>query len=147
MHTFVAAIAVLLIHMASPDSAWPGTDSPGIEGAAVPTAARSPVAPANKAGPAKWDAAGRVKCSIGNETFTRTCGFRLVRNQPEEAADIWIRNLAKNKAEYRFLHYANETFASDDGSKVTWTRKAKGWSVQVDGKEFYLVPDRLIHGR
>jgi len=96
--------------------------------------------PTNNAGPAKWDAAGRFRCSLDKPTFTRTCGFRLVHHKDDKSVDIWIRNLAKDKAEYRVFHYANETFATNDDSKVTWQRKDNNWWVSVNAKEFYAIP-------
>jgi hypothetical protein len=100
--------------------------------------------PASHAGPAKWDASGRFACSVDSATFARTCGFRLVRNEDGKSVDIWVRNLAKNKAEYRVFHYVDETFTSNEDSEVTWQRRGDKWSLSVDGKEFYLIPDALI---
>jgi len=39
-------------------------------------------------------------------------GFRVVRNLPKKAADIWIGNVANGEADYRFLHYENQAFTS-----------------------------------
>jgi hypothetical protein len=137
----------LLILVAAPSSsqANSGTlDTGTAVGVAKPTPRR---VAASNAGPAKWDAAGRVKCSVDSDTLGRTCGFRIVRNQPEAAVDIWIRNLAKGKAEYRFFRYTNQSFIGNDDSAVAWKRKGDNWSVSVDEKEFYLIPDSLLHGR
>lgn len=98
------------------------------------------------AGPEKWDAAGRVPCSVDRDTFERTCGYRALRNPEEKKADLWIRNLAKGKAEYRVLHYADGTFTGNDDSKISAQREDAGWAVGVDGKEFYFIPDRLLGG-
>lgn len=141
MRTSIAGLTALLVFVASPLSAQPSVS----DQAAKPEAARA-ATPVSNAGPAKWDAAGRVNCSVDRDTFARTCGFRLVRNRPEKSADIWIRNLAKNKSEYRVLHFANEAFTSNDNSKVAWERRDDKWRVSVDGKEFYLISDALIQG-
>lgn len=102
--------------------------------------------PVGNAGPEHWDAAGRVKCSVGSETFARTCGFRLVRNRSDKSVDLWVRNLVRGKATYRFFRYAGETFTTNDGAKAAWQRRGNKWSVNIDGIEFYLVPDTLLQG-
>jgi hypothetical protein len=119
----------------------------GVSGAARPAgAAAGATTAATNAGPAKWDASGTVKCSLGNDKFDRQCGFRVVRDLPKQAADIWIGNVASGESDYRFLHYANEAFTTNDSLKLAWQRKDDNWWVSVNGKEFYFIPDALIHG-
>jgi hypothetical protein len=121
-----------------------------VSGAAKPAAATGATAAAGatatNAGPAKWDASGSVKCSVGSDTFDKQCGFRVVRDLPKQTADIWIGNVANGEADYRYLHYANKVFTTNDGSKLAWQRKDDNWWVSVNGKEFYFIPDALIHG-
>jgi len=139
--TSIATFVTLLILLAQPLAAQTET----IAVATKSPASRTPVSASN-AGPEKWDAAGRVRCSVDRDTFDRTCGYRAVRNLADKSADIWIRNLAHGKADYRFLRYANDSFTTNDDSQVVWGRKKDKWWVKVDGKEFYLIPDALIHG-
>jgi opacity protein-like surface antigen len=101
---------------------------------------------ASNAGPAKWDASGSLKCSSGSATFDKQCGFRVVRDLPKKAADIWVGNAANGQADYRFLRYADKVFTCNDQSTLVWRRLDDNWWVSVDGKEFYLIPDALIHG-
>lgn len=101
---------------------------------------------AGNAGPATWDAEGKVKCSAGSDAFHRQCAFRVVRDLSRQAADIWVGNVAKREATYRYLHYENQAFTTNDKSKLGWYRKQDNWWVSVDGKEFYLIPDAVIHG-
>jgi hypothetical protein len=107
-------------------------------------AAVAPVA--SNAGPAQWDASGSIKCSSGSDTLDKQCGFRVVRALPKKAADIWVGNVANGEADYRFLHYADKVFTSNDKSKLAWRRLDDNWWLSVDGQEFYLIPDALIHG-
>jgi len=119
----------------------------GVAGAAKPaSAAPAAATAATNAGPAKWDASGMVKCSAGSDKFDKQCGFRVVRDLPKQAADIWIGNVANGEADYRYLHYANKAFTTNDSSKLAWQRKDDNWWVSVNGKEFYFIPDALIHG-
>lgn len=104
-----------------------------------------PVA-ADSAAPATWDAEGKVKCSAGSDAFHRQCEFRVVRDLARQAADIWVGNVANRKADYRYLHYENQAFTTNDKSKLGWYRKQDNWWVSVDGREFYLIPDAVIHG-
>ena len=95
----------------------------------------------------KYDASGKVKCSAGTPTLDQWCGFRVVRDLPKKTADIWVENIAlQSEARYRFLHYENNVFTTDDKAKLSWQRQDDNWWVSVDGKEFYLIPDALIHG-
>jgi hypothetical protein len=141
----IAGLVALLALMTSSVWAQPNSDSldTGTPADAAKAATGAGAMPADNRGPEKWDASGRVKCSVDSATFSRTCGFRVVRNRNEKSVTIWIRNLAKNKADYRVLRYADETFTSNDDSKVTWQRKGDNWLVRVDSKEFYRIPDRL----
>lgn len=113
---------------------------------AAPAAAAAAPTAAGNAGPSKWDASGTVKCSAGSDKLDKQCGFRVVRNLPRQAADIWIGNVANGEADYRFFHYENKTFTTNDKSKLAWQRNDDNWRVSVDGKEFYFIPDALIHG-
>jgi hypothetical protein len=119
----------------------------GVSGGARPSGASAgAAAAATNAGPAKWDASGMVRCSAGSDKFDRQCGFRVVRDLPKQAADIWVGNVANGESDYRFLHYADKVFTTNDSSKLAWQRKDDNWWVSVNGKEFYFIPDALIHG-
>jgi hypothetical protein len=111
-------------------------------GTKTPTAAAAPRA----AGPAKWDASGDVQCSLGSASFNKQCGFRVVRNLGRQSADIWVAHTGRDAAEYRFFHYENRVFTTNDKAKLAWQRQDDNWLVSVDGKEFYWFPDALIHG-
>jgi hypothetical protein len=112
----------------------------------VGVAGEATKASASAAGPSKWDASGSVKCSAGSATLNKQCGFRVVRNLPKKAADIWVANIARGETEYRFFHYEDKVFTTNDSAKLSWQRQDDNWWVSVDGKEFYLIPDALIHG-
>jgi len=73
---------------------------------------------AGNAGPAKWDASGAVKCSAGSDKFDQRCGFRVVRDLPRKAADVWIANVGNGQADYRYLHYADQKFSGNDKAKL-----------------------------
>ena len=126
------------------------TLSVAVTGSAKTSTSAAPAAPsaaaATNAGPAKWDASGSVKCSAGSDAFDQMCSFRVVRDLPRKAADIWIGNAANGQADYRYLRYADKVFTSNDKSKLAWQRKDDNWWVSVNGREFYFVPDALIHG-
>lgn len=97
--------------------------------------------------PTRYDASGKVRCSADKPTLDQWCDFRVVRDLPRKAADIWIANIAfKGEERYRFFHYENKVFATDDKAKLGWQRQDDNWWVSVDGKEFYLIPDALIQG-
>lgn len=117
----------------------------GITGGAK-TSDAAGAAPARVAGSAKWDAAGEVRCSAGSGTFDAQCGFRVVRNLARKSAEVWVANAANGKAGYRYLRFENQTFATDDGAKPSWQRQNDNWAVNVDAREFYLIPDALLLG-
>ncbi len=99
----------------------------------------SPAAP-----PAVYDASGKIKCSTGTPTLDQWCDFRVVRNLPASSAQIWIAHASE--ARYRVLHFAKKRFTTDDGAGITARRQDDNWQVDAGGKEFYLIPDALIHG-
>jgi hypothetical protein len=77
----------------------------------------------------------------------KECDFRVMRDLSKGAAEIWISNIAaKDKPSYRVLHYAKKVFTTTDKAKLSWQRQDDNWWVGADGKEFYLIPDALIHG-
>jgi hypothetical protein len=119
---------------------------PAASAAPAATSVAPNAAAASGAGPAKWDASGSVKCSAGSDTFDQMCGFRVVRDLPRKAADVWIGNAATGQSNYRYLHYADKVFTTNDKSKLAWQRKDDNWWVSVNGREFYFIPDALIHG-
>jgi len=105
-------------------------------------------ATSGNAGPSRWDASGSVKRSAASATLDKQCGFRVVRQRPAQAADIWIANIARAEAESRFLRYQNKvsSFTTNDQGRIAWQRQDYNWWVSVDGNEFYLIPDALIDG-
>ena len=97
--------------------------------------------------PTRYDASGKVKCSADKPALDQWCNFRVIRYLPRKAADIWIANIAvKSEERYRFFHYENEVFTTDDKAKLSWQRQDDNWWVAVDGQEFSLLPDALIFG-
>ena len=80
--------------------------------------------PAQVSTAAKVDASGNVKCSEGGLPLDQQCAFRVVRDLPRSAADVWIaRPATAATPSWRFLRYAG-----------------------IDENETYLLPDALIHG-
>jgi hypothetical protein len=57
-----------------------------------------------------------------------------------------LRPCAPAKAGYRFFHYSAKVFTTSDRSRLAWQRKDDNWWISVDGREFYFIPDALIHG-
>lgn len=141
-----ALLAAFLVSMILPLAAPADRDrrESGIGAEAATVTGAVPPLPTGSAGPEKWDASGRVKCSVDRPSFDRTCGFRLVRHRRDKITDIWIRNLARAKASYRILRYANQTFTAADDSSVTAQLRGHLWQVTVGGKEFYLIPEALM---
>ena len=94
--------------------------------------------------PAKYDASGKIRCSEDKETFDRQCDFRVVRHFATRSAQIWIAYGPDGRT--RVLHYADRKFTTDDGARISAQRQNDTWRVSIGGREFYLIPDALIHG-
>lgn len=94
--------------------------------------------------PAKYDASGKIKCSEDKETLERQCDFRVVRHSATRSAQIWIAYGPDGRT--RVLHYADRKFTTDDGARISAQRQNDSWRVGIGGREFYLIPDALIHG-
>jgi hypothetical protein len=98
-------------------------------------------------GPKDYDASGTVRCSANEPALGSQCEFRVVRDPAGHSAEIWIENIAfANKARCRVLYYAEKVFTTTDSAAVSCQRKDDNWLVSVEGKEFYFIPDALIHG-
>ena len=105
----------------------------------------SPIVPIDH-GPGNPDATGIVRCSVGAETYDKTCGFRVVR-KPGGAAEIWISNIAYNdRVVYRVLNFAQGEFTTRGGDSLDYSRSSDNWLVTADGREHYKIPDALIVG-
>jgi hypothetical protein len=103
--------------------------------------------PATVRPPVKVDATGHVKCSKGGLPLDQQCAFRVVRDLPREAADVWIaRPGTAATPAWRFLRYVGKAFATEGPGKVDARRQDDNWVVGIDGNETYLLPDALIHG-
>lgn len=94
--------------------------------------------------PAIYDASGKIQCAAGKPTLDQWCDFRIVRHLATGSAQIWIAH--HNSPLQRVLHYAGKRFTTDDGAGVSAKRQDDNWLVSVGGREFYLIPDALIHG-
>lgn len=110
----------------------------------TPAAASAGASAGASAPPARWDASGDVRCSVDSDAFDRQCGFRVVRDLPRQAARVWIAK--PTGGGQRFLAYADRVFTTSDKAKLAWQRRDDNWWVSVNGREFYLIPDALIHG-
>ena len=98
-------------------------------------------------GPTHYDASGNVRCSTGQPTLDKECAFRVIRNLQQQSAEIWIARLAPNKTpRFRVLNYAGKKFTATDDAALSWQRKDDNWQLTVDGREFFFIPDALIHG-
>jgi hypothetical protein len=78
--------------------------------------------------------------------WSRRCKELQQSTRASHTSAVWIGNVANGESDYRFLHYANEAFTTNDSSKLAWQRKDDNWWVSVNGREFYFIPDALIHG-
>ena len=94
--------------------------------------------------PAKYDASGKIKCSEDKDTLDRQCDFRVVRNLTAKSAQIWIGHAPGGRT--RVLHFADRRFTTDDGGAVMARRQDNAWRLGIGNREFYLIPDALIHG-
>ncbi|MBP5998651.1 MAG: hypothetical protein KA535_11925 [Azonexus sp.] len=94
--------------------------------------------------PAIYDASGKIQCAAGKPTLDQWCDFRVVRHLATGSAQIWIAHSGTPRQ--RVLHYAGRRFTTDDGAGVSAKRQDDNWLVSVGGREFYLIPDALIHG-
>lgn len=98
-------------------------------------------------GPAHYDASGNIRCSASEPTLDKECAFRVIRNLQKQSAEIWIAKLEPKKtARFRVLNYAGKKFTTTDDAALSWQRKVDNWQLTVDGREFYFIPDALIHG-
>jgi hypothetical protein len=103
--------------------------------------------PATVPPPAKVDATGHVKCSKGSIPLDQQCAFRVVRDLPREAADVWVARAGTAATpSWRFLRYTGKAFTTDGPGKIEARRQDDNWVVGIDGNETYLLPDALIHG-
>ena len=94
--------------------------------------------------PARYDASGKIKCSEDKDTLDRQCDFRVVRNLAARSAQIWIAYGPDGRT--RVLHIASKKFTTDDGAGLSAQRADDNWHISVGGREFYLIPDALLHG-
>jgi hypothetical protein len=101
-------------------------------------------APTGSAPPAKYDASGKIRCSDGKDTLDRECDFRVVRNLSAKSAQIWIGHAPGGRT--RVLHFADRRFTTDDGGAVAARRQDDAWRLGIGNREFYLIPDAVIHG-
>ncbi len=94
--------------------------------------------------PAIYDASGKIQCAAGKPPLDQWCDFRVVRHLASGSAQIWIAH--GSVARHRVLHYAGKRFTTDDGAGISAKRQDDNWLVSVGSREFYLIPDALIHG-
>ena len=94
--------------------------------------------------PVIYDASGKIQCAAGKPPLDQWCDFRVVRHLASGSAQIWIAH--GSVARHRVLHYAGKRFTTDDGADISAKRQDDNWLVSVGGREFYLIPDALIHG-
>lgn len=93
--------------------------------------------------PASGDASGRIVCSGKKENIKSFCEFRVKRNP--NGATIWMVKPGSLNT-LRALYFENDTFTTDDNSKIKQVRVDDNWKVYVGISELYIIPDALIYG-
>jgi hypothetical protein len=110
-------------------------------------AKKAEAGPAAVQPPAKVDASGNVKCSKGGLPLDQQCAFRVVRDLPRKAADVWIARAGTAATpSWRFLRYSGKVFSTEGPGKIDARRQEDNWVLGIGGDETYLLPDALIHG-
>ncbi|WP_294346443.1 hypothetical protein [Prosthecochloris sp.] len=93
--------------------------------------------------PASGDASGRIVCSGKKENIKSFCEFRVKRKP--NGATIWMVK-PENQNTLRTLYVENNTFTTDDSSKIKQVRVDDNWKVSVGISEIYIIPHALIYG-
>ena len=97
--------------------------------------------------PGRYDASGDVRCAAGGAALDRWCAFRVVRDLPRHAADVWIARPGTASAPiWRFLRFEGGAFRTEGPGAIEARRQDDDWEVRVGATEAYLVPDALLHG-
>jgi hypothetical protein len=92
----------------------------------------------------RYDATGKIRCSVGNPTLDEWCDFRVVRHPASGGAQIWISHGGSTRD--RVLHFAGKKFTSDEGAALAAQRQGDDWRVNAGSRIYYLIPDALLHG-
>lgn len=122
--------------LAQPDTRQEQLQIQKVQGAA-PVKGGAPVS-------GRYDATGKIKCSVGSPTLDEWCDFRVVRHPPTGGAQIWISHGGKTPD--RVLHFAGKKFISDEGAALSAQRQGDTWRVNAGGRIYYLIPDAVIYG-
>lgn len=97
-------------------------------------------------GPMNYDASGTMPCSVGDESFDGTCGWRVLRKDGG-GAELWISNIAVNdRPAYRVLTFSEGEFSDRDGGAIEVAKEADMWTLTIDDREHYRFPDAVITG-
>jgi hypothetical protein len=92
----------------------------------------------------RYDATGRIRCSVGNPALDEWCDFRVVRHAASGGAQIWISHGGSTRD--RVLHFAGRKFTSDEGAALPAQRQGDDWRVNAGSRIYYLIPDALLYG-
>jgi hypothetical protein len=98
-----------------------------------------------------YNATGKVPCSIGSDApGSAQCGFGVIRGGPGNA-DVYLAppgvEVTAPGATTHVIRFAGSTVtAVSSGIHLKSTKQGDEWSITIDDREHYTIPDAVIMG-
>lgn len=102
-------------------------------------AATSPTAPYTTA---EYDATTLLSCSLNEPLNSKSCPAGILRGDPGSAS---VR-IMKLDGEERVLNFNGDRLSTPHGGDLNWKIQDGDWHINIDGREFYFVPEAVIFG-
>jgi hypothetical protein len=89
-----------------------------------------------------YHATGSVRCSVGRPTHNRQCNFGVVRGA-QGSASVHITKIGGGE---RIINFHGGNATTPQPGRLTWGKANDVWSIGIDGREFYVIPDSVVVG-
>lgn len=89
-----------------------------------------------------YHATGIIRCSVGRPTNNRQCNFGVVRGA-QGSASVHITKIGGGE---RIINFHGGNATTPQPGRLTWGKENDVWSIGIDGREFYVIPDSVIVG-
>ena len=117
---------------------WDASTLPG-SGAGSGSGPDSPTSPYSTA---DYDATTLLPCSFSGPTYDQSCPAGILRGDAGAAS---IRILKPDGNE-RVLTIAGDDVSTPNGGALSASRAEDEWRIDIDGREFYRVPEAAVSG-
>ena len=90
----------------------------------------------------EYDATTEFRCSWGRPSHNKYCAAGISRGR----GGIATINVRTPNGGERTLNFSGRNVQTPDGGQLTWGKHEGDWYIDIDDREYYVIPEAAIYG-